>query len=151
MPNKTSNAELKGSIGDYLYRLYANPDSRLIGGELSKKDMGVAGNLTPESQNMYGYSGAHSVGAERVNGKVTPYYKYSGDNYSVGADPRNVNAHVNMPIGKSGQLGLGAYLGKDNNSINATYKHLLKNGFIDVSGNLTKEGYNFMVNGQVDF
>jgi hypothetical protein len=145
------NFNISGDIKDVLYNLYGTPDRKSYGGDLSTPSYGIAAYYDPQYQEANARVGNHSLNVARSGGVNTPKYKYQNENLNLEITPENAYANLTKKLNQNSTAGIYGNYGKAGNSIGLQYKRLLDNGFIDLNGNLTKEGYNLMLNGQVNF
>ena len=87
------------------------------------------------------------VGYTQQNGMGMPYAATNVNGLDLRLTPNDISAQTNV-----GPVNVGAsYSPQGGPALNANYKKMFENGMIDVNGNLTPQGYQLMVQGQLSF
>lgn len=103
------------------------------------------------SRTSVGY-GEHEVGQISTPEGDTPYYGYQNQNMNLEVTPDMIQGNYRdvSPDGRD-QVSAGGFASKETYGAQAQYKKLLDNGYIDINGNVTPEGWRVGVGGQINF
>jgi hypothetical protein len=136
-----SVGEMRGSVLPTMYNAAIN-----------KGDFGLAAQIGKEMQRLSASYGPINAGVTKTPMGDTPFVGYQGQNLQVNATPEMIQAgYTEMSPDQRKQFMANGFATKDYYGAQANFKKLYDNGYINIKGEITPQGWNAGIGGEFEF